>query len=82
MKSKVRWHKENIAGKWFSVADIPHVPMIEHCKDGTYKLRNCNGKSIINREFSDATKLALEINRKFSKLNKQFDKEITSAKGR
>lgn len=48
MRSTIKWHKELIGGKWFSVADIEHVPMIEHCKDGSYKVRNCNGKAIIH----------------------------------
>lgn len=81
MKSTVKWHKENICGKWFSVADTPHVPMIEHCKDGSYKTRNCNGKAIIHKEFTAAVKLALETHRKFSKFNKRFDKEIYMTKG-
>lgn len=41
MKANIKWLKENINGKWFSVADVQHVPMIEHCKDGSYKVRNC-----------------------------------------
>lgn len=73
MRSTIKWHKELIEGKWFSVADIEHVPMIEHCKDGSYKVRNCNGKAIIHKGFSDAVKLAIEINKKFSKFNKRFD---------
>lgn len=75
MKSTVKWHKELINGKWFSVADVEHVPMIEHCKDGNYKVRNCNGKAVIHKEFSDAAKLALETCKKFSKFNKHFDSE-------
>lgn len=47
--------------------------MIEHCKDGSYKVRNCNGKAIIHKEFSDAVKLAIETHKKFSKFNKRFD---------
>ena len=73
MRSTIKWHKELIEGKWFSVADIEHVPMIEHCKDGLYKVRNCNGKAIIYKEFSDAVKLSIETHKKFSKFNKRFD---------
>ena len=73
MRSTIKWHKELIEGKWFSVADIEHVPMIEHCKDGSYKVRNCNGKAIIHKVFSDAVKLAIETYKKFSKFNKRFD---------
>ena len=75
MKSNIKWHKELVDGKWFSVADVEHVPMIEHCKDGSYKVRNCNGKAIIHKDFSDAVKLALETYRKFSKFNKRFDEK-------
>lgn len=75
MKSSIKWHKELIDGKWFSVADVEHIPMIEHCKDGSYKVRNCNGKAIIHREFSDATKLAIETYKKFEKFNKHFDEK-------
>ena len=63
MRSTIKWHKELIECKWFSVADIEHVPMIEHCKDGSYKVRNCNGKAIIHKEFSDAVKLAIKPTR-------------------
>ena len=73
MKSTVKWHKECINGKWFSVAEnMEHVPMIEHCKDGSYKVRNCNGKAIIHKDFSDAAKLAIETYHKFDKFNKKF----------
>lgn len=72
MKSTIKWHKELIGGKWFSVADIEHVPMIEHCKDGFYKVRNCNGKAIMHKEFSGAVKLAIETYNKFKKFNKTF----------
>ena len=44
MKNNFKWHKELIDGKWYSVCDHKHVPMIEHTKDGKYKLRNANGK--------------------------------------
>lgn len=72
MKSIIKWHKECVNGKWFSVADVEHVPMIEHCKDGTYKVRNCNGKAIMQRDFSNAVKLAIETYHKFDKLNRSF----------
>ncbi len=74
MKSTIKWHKEWIGGKWFSVSNVEHVPMIEHCKDGLYKVRNCNGKAIIHKDFSDAIKLAIETYKKFSKFNKHFDR--------
>ncbi len=74
MKSNIKWHKELVGGKWYSVASVEHIQMIEHCKDGSYKVRNCNGKAIIHKDFSNAVKLALETARKFSKFNKAFDK--------
>lgn len=74
MKSNIKWHKELVGGKWYSVANVEHIPMIEHCKDGFYKVRNCNGKAIIHKEFSDAVKLAIETAKKFSKFNKDFDR--------
>lgn len=72
MKNTIKWHRECLNGKWYSVADTEHVPMIEHCKDGMYKVRNCNGKAIMHREFYDAVKLAIETYHKFDKLNKRF----------
>ena len=75
MKSSIKWHKELIDGKWYSVADTPHVPLIEHCKDGNYKVRNCNGKAIMHKDFSDAAKLAIETYHKYEKFNKKFDEE-------
>lgn len=75
MKSNIKWHKELVDGKWFSVADVEHVPMVEHCKDGSYKVRNCNGKAIIHKDFSNAKKLAVETYKKFRKFNKTFTKE-------
>lgn len=74
MRSFIKWDKELVNGKWYSVADVEHVPMIEHCKNGWYKVRNCNGKAIIHKNFTDAKKLAIETYRKFDKLNKRFDK--------
>ena len=47
--------------------------MIEPTKDGKYKLRNANGKSVLHEEYTDAVKLALEVYEKFKKLNKNFE---------
>lgn len=30
MKNNFKWNKEQMNGKWFSVCDHEHVPMIEH----------------------------------------------------
>ena len=35
MKNNFKWHKELIDGKWYSVCDHEHVPMIEHTKEET-----------------------------------------------
>ena len=69
-----KWHKEQLNGKWYSVCDHKHVSLIEHTKDGKYKLRNANGKTVIHEDFSDAIKLALEVFEKFKKFNKSFTK--------
>ena len=53
MKNNFKWHKEQINGKWYSVCDHKHVPMIEHTKDGKYKLRNANGKAVLHEEYKD-----------------------------
>ena len=73
MKNNFRWHKEQINGKWYSVCDHEHVPMIEHTKDDKYKVRNCNGKAILHESFADAEKLAIETYKKFEKFNKSFE---------
>ena len=81
MKNNFKWHKEQINGKWYSVCDHEHVPMIEHTKDGKYKLRNANGKAVLHEDFSNAVKLALEVYEKFKKFNKTFEGQKNSAKG-
>ena len=50
MKNSFKWHKEQLNGKWFSVCDHEHVPMIEHTKDGKYKVRNANVKAILHEK--------------------------------
>ena len=73
MKNNFKWHKEQINGKWYSVCDHKHVPMIEHTKDGKYKIRNANGKAVLHEDYSDAVKLALEVYEKFKKFNRDFE---------
>ena len=73
MKNNFKWHKEQLNGKWFSVCDHEHVPMIEHTKDGKYKLRNANGKAVLHEDYQDAVKLALEVYEKFKKFNREFE---------
>lgn len=79
MKNNFKWHKEQINGKWYSVCDHKHVPMIEHTKDGKYKLRNANGKAVLHEEYKDAVKLALEVYEKFKKFNKEFEEQFWRA---
>lgn len=31
MKNNFKWHKEQINGKWYSVCNHEHVPMIDVC---------------------------------------------------
>ena len=76
MKNNFKWHKEQINDKWYSVCDHKHVPMIEHTKDGKYKLRNANGKAVLHEEYKDAVKLALEVYEKFKKFNKEFEEQV------
>lgn len=71
MKKSFKWKKELINGKWYSVCDHEHVPMIEHTKDDKYKVRN--GKAILHESFADAEKLAIETYKKFEKFNKSFE---------
>ena len=61
-------------GKWFSVCDHEHVPMIEHTKDCKYKLRNVNGKAVLHENYTDVIKLAIEVWEKFKKLNREWKK--------
>lgn len=73
MKTNVKWHKEQINGKWYSVADKEHIPMIEHTKEGYYSVKDSNGKKRIEKNFNDAKKFALEVYKKFEKFNKSWN---------
>lgn len=76
MSKAYKWSKEQINGKWYSVCtNYEHMPMIEHCKDGRYKVTGSDGKSRIEKEFGDAMKFAIQTFKKMSKFNKEFDKE-------
>lgn len=72
MKSNVKWHKEFIDGKWYSVADKEHIPLIKHNVDKTYTVKDSNGKPRIEKEFKNAVKFALEVAKKFEKFNRSF----------
>lgn len=68
MKNNFKWYKEQINGKWYSVCDHEHVPMIEHTKDDKYKVRNCNGKAILHESFADAEKQQSKLTRSLKSL--------------
>lgn len=69
----IKWEKQCFDGKWYSVAaNQPHIPMIEFTKDGKYKVRNANGKAVIEKNLLKAQKLALETAKKFEKFNKDW----------
>lgn len=67
------WY-DDTNNKWFiRCTSHEHFPLIEKTKDGKYKQRNSNGKTIIHDEYLDAIKLAKETYKKFSKLNKTWE---------
>lgn len=73
MAKAYKWEKEQIQGKWYIVCTShEHVPMIEKTKDGKYAVRCLNGKLSKSDSFKDAEKLAIDIYKKFSKFNKNF----------
>ncbi len=75
-KDVYKFEKELINGKWYSVCkNQEHVPMIEHTRDGKYKVRNSNGKAILHDNFGDAKKLAIDVYRKFAKFNKTWKED-------
>jgi hypothetical protein len=49
------------------------MPMIEKTKDGKYAVKCLNGKLSKCDNFKDAEKLAIDIYKKFNKLNKKFE---------
>ena len=76
MKVGYKWTKEQINGKWYTVCTThKHMPMIEHCKDGRYKVTGVDGKSRLEKEFRDAMKFAISVYKKMSKFNKNWDAE-------
>lgn len=73
MAKAYKWGKEQINGKWYSVCiSHEHVPMIKHNVDGTYTVKDCNGKPRIEKEWKNAQKFAIETFKKFEKFNKRF----------
>lgn len=47
--------------------------MIEHLKDGSYKVTGSDGKPRIEKEFGDAMKFATQTFKKMSKFNRKFN---------
>lgn len=73
MKTYV-WKKEQIEGKWYSVCKShEHVPLIRWNSDGTYAVKDSNGKPRIERDWKSAQKFAIEVYKKFCKFNKTFE---------
>ena len=78
MAKAYQFEKQQINGKWYTVCTThEHMPMIEHCKDGRYKVTGSNGKTRLEKEFGDAIKFAIETYRRMTKFNKNWDKENT-----
>lgn len=76
MAKPYKWGKQQILGKWYTVCiSHEHVPMIEHCKDGRYKVTGSNGKTRLEKEFGDAIKFAIETYKRMAKFNRDWDKE-------
>lgn len=71
-KNKFEWKREYIDGRWYSVCLVDHVPMIKHNPDGTYTVKDRNGRPRIEKELKNAIKFALEVYEKFIKFNKRF----------
>lgn len=76
MNKAYKFEKQQHGGRWFLVCTShEHFPMIEYCKDKTYKVRGSNGKVRIEREFNSAMKFAIEEHKKMTKFNKNWDKQ-------
>lgn len=79
MGKAYKWEKQQINNKWYTVCiSHEHVPMIENCKDGFYKVTGCDGKTRLEKEFGDAKKFAIETFKRMSKFNREWDKKNTS----
>lgn len=76
MNKAYKFEKQQLNNKWALVCvSHEHFPMIESCKDGTYKVRGSNGKVRIEREFNAAMKFAMEEHKRMAKFNKNWDKQ-------
>lgn len=75
MGKAYKFEKQQINGKWYTVCTShEHMPMIEHCKDGRYKVTGCDGKTRLEKEFVDAKKFAIQTFKKMKAWNHKFDK--------
>lgn len=76
MGKAYKWEKQQIGNKWYTVCvSHEHMPMIEHCKNGYYKVTGSDGKARLEKEFADAKKFAVQTFNKMKKFNKEWDKE-------
>lgn len=73
MAKVYQWKKEFVNGKWYFVCSShEHVPMIKVNTDGTYTVLDSNQRPRVEKELKNAKKFALEVYKKFAKLNKTF----------
>lgn len=79
MGKAYKFEKQQINGKWYTVCTShEHMPMIEHCKDGRYKVTGCDGKTV-----SDETRQKMSNAKKgisFSESHKNSLKEACKKK--
>lgn len=76
MNKAYKFEKQQLNTKWVLVCvSHEYFPMIESCKDGTYKVHGSNGKVRIEREFNSAMKFAMEEHKRMAKFNKNWDKQ-------
>ena len=74
MSKAYQWEKQQINNKWYSVSiSHEHVPLIKHNSDGTFTVKDSNGKPRVEKEWKDAQKFAIEVYKKFCKCNKSFE---------
>lgn len=53
MAKAYKFEKQQINGKWYTVCvSHEHFPMIEHCKDGRYKVTGSDGKARLEKHTS------------------------------
>ena len=76
MNKAYKFEKQQLNNKWVLVCvSHEHFPIIEACKDKTYKVRGSNGKIRIECNFDSAMKFAMEEYKKMTKFNKNWGKQ-------